>query len=68
MDRIRKLVEQWNEEEALWRRYEEIRLALCLTTGGCFLTDDQINDWAWLKAIEERGPLDCIGFALEGSG
>jgi hypothetical protein len=68
MDRTRKLVEQWNDDEALWRRYEEIRLGLRLTAAGCFLTDDQINDQAWLEAIEEQGPLDCIGFALEGSG
>ena len=67
MDRTRKLVEQWNDDEALWRRYEEIRLALRLTTGGCCLTDDEINDWAWSKAIEKRDPLDCVGFELDGS-
>jgi len=67
MDQTRKLVEQWNADEALWRRYEEIRQTFRLTAGGYFLTDDEINEWAWLKAIEERGPLDCTGFVLEGS-
>ena len=68
MDRTRKLVEQWNDDEALWRRYEELRLRLRLTKPHAFLSEEQIDDWAWWQAIKERGPLDCVGFEREGSG
>jgi hypothetical protein len=63
----RKLIDQWNEDEARWRRYEELRIALRLRTQYSVLSDDEIDHWAWLEAIKEENPLDCIGFVVECS-
>jgi len=63
MNRTRKLLDQWNEDEALWRRYQELRLAFRLIAPG-LLSLDEMDDWAWSEAVKERGPLDCVGFVV----
>ena len=64
MNRIRKVIEQWNEDEALWRRYEELRLVFHLfSSDSLYLDEEFIDDWAWSEAVKARGPLDCVGFA-----
>jgi|GEM_PF-4529525 len=65
--RTRKLIDQWNDNEARWRRYEELRIALRLRTQYFELSDDEIDHWAWLEAIKDEKPLDCIGFVVERS-
>ena len=65
MDLTRKLFEQWNDDEELWRRYEKLQLVFRLTTPYYVLSDDEIDNWAWLEAIKTRRPLDCIGFVPE---
>ena len=65
--RMRKLIDQWNEDEARWRRYEELRIALRLRTQYSVLSDDEIDDWAWLEATKDEYPLDCVGFVVECS-
>lgn len=63
MNRTRKLLDQWNEDEALWRRYQELRLAFRLIAP-CLLSLDEMDDWAWSEAVKKRGPLDCVGFVV----
>jgi hypothetical protein len=65
MDLTQKLLEQWNDDEELWRRYEKLQLVFRLTTPYGVLSDDEIDNWAWLKAIKRQGPGDCIGFVVE---
>lgn len=65
MDRKRKLIEQWNEDEAVWRRYVELLLTFRSIAENSFSLDDETNDWAWLEAVRTRGPLDCVGFKDE---
>ena len=65
MDLTRKLFEQWNDDEELWRRYEILQLVFRLTTPYCVLSDDEIYNWAWLEAIKTRRPRDCIAFVPE---
>ena len=67
MNRTRKLIEQWNEDEARFRRYEELRLAFRLIALESLYLDDEIDEWAWSVAVKERGPLDCGGFVV-GTG
>ena len=45
MDLTRKLLEQWKDDEALWRRYEELRLILRLATRNLILSEDEMDDW-----------------------
>lgn len=62
MNRTRKLIEQWNEDEALWRRYEELLLDFRLFSSDLMFLDEEIDDWARSEAVKARGPLDCVGF------
>ena len=66
MYRTRKLIEQWNSDEAIWRRYQELRLELRKTSFDV-LTDEEIDDWAWSQAMRERAALDCVGFKIDGA-
>ncbi len=69
MNRARKLIEQWNEDEALWRRYEELRLHFRLySSNSLYFDEENIDDWAWSEAVKARGPLDCVGFVLGTGG
>ena len=64
MSRTQKLLDQWNEDEALFRRYEELRLAFRLIAPDSLYLDEEIDDWAWSEAVKARGPLDCVGFVV----
>ncbi len=64
MSRTQKLVEQWNEDEAVWQRYVELRLAYCSIAPDSFEMDEAFDDWAWSEAVKERGPLDGVGFVV----
>jgi hypothetical protein len=68
MNRTRKWLDQWNEDEALWRRYEELRLAFRLVALDSLYSDAEIDDWAWSEAVKTRGPLDCVGFMVGTGG
>ena len=65
--RTRKLIDQWNEDDARWRRYEELRIALRLKLSYSVLSDDEIDTWAWVEAAKDETPVDCVGFVLERS-
>ena len=62
MNRTRKLIEQWNEDEALWRRYEELLLEFHLFSSDSMFLDEEIDECAWLEAVKARAPLNCVGF------
>jgi hypothetical protein len=68
MNRTRKWLDQWNEDEALWRRYEELRLDFRLFLSDSLYLDEEIDDWAWSEAVKARGPLDCVGFMVGTGG
>ena len=67
MTLTRKSIEQWNEDEALFRRYQELRRAFRLIALNSRYFAREIDDWAWLEAVKARGPLACIGF-VPGAG
>lgn len=68
MNRTLKLIEQWNEDEAQWRRYVEIRLGFRSIAPYGIGMDDAIEAWAWLEAAIGRGPLDCVGIVTGAVG
>ena len=64
MNRTRKSIEQWNDGEALFRRYQELLRAYRSIAPDWFDMNEAIDDWAWSEAVKERGPLDCVGFVV----
>jgi hypothetical protein len=67
MTLTRKSIEQWNEDEALFRRYQELRRVFRLIAPNSMYLAREIDDWAWLEAVKGRGPLDFIGI-VPGAG
>jgi hypothetical protein len=65
INRIRILIEQWNKDEDRYRRYEELRIMLRLSALYSALSRDEIDDLAWLMAIKDENPLDCVGLVVE---
>ena len=67
MKRTRILIEQWNKDEDRYHRYEELRITLRLSALYSVLSPDEIDDLAWLTAMKDENPLDCIGLVAERS-
>ena len=47
---MQKWLEHWNEDEALWRRYEELRVDFRLFASDSLYLDEEIDDWAWSES------------------
>jgi hypothetical protein len=67
MKRMRKLIEQWNKDEDRYHRYEELKITLRLSALSSVLSRDEIDNLAWLMAMKDENPLDCVGLVVERS-
>jgi hypothetical protein len=65
--RSQKLIDRWNADDARWRRYEKLRIAMRSKAAYFNLSDEEIDDWAWVEATRNDSPLDCVGFVVERS-
>ena len=57
-----ELARRFNEEEAVWRRYEEIRKARRRCGKESPLPEEVLDNLDWQKAEQERRAVRALGF------
>ncbi|MDQ2974394.1 MAG: hypothetical protein M3R69_03155 [Acidobacteriota bacterium] len=56
-----ELARRFNEDEAVWQRYEYRRRLRLLQGIESLLPDELLDDLDWIEAERERGQVWCVG-------
>jgi hypothetical protein len=65
MDEIRELARRFNEDEAVWRRFQKRRALRRLRRSGNRLPDDILDDFDWAAAERECRGARVVGFHVQ---
>ena len=59
-----EMARRFNEDEAVWRRYQKKRLRLFLLGRRLALSREELERLAWTEAEAEIRPTRCIGIEV----